>query len=235
MRCPYCGGLNQERALFCVNCGRDLRRAQPNTQPQRPPTQAPQQSGHPTNQPNHQRAGSSAQPQHSGYPAQAPRPQAQAAPAANTRRQPASTNRPPAIAPLVLPPPPPEPEAPAPFPPRTMAHFEALLASGTQTYTIAESHIENNQRKVVTIAYPRCANWQQAATLLKALKENQEERYSTIVIRGIFPQQQDAYAFTNGQLQFDRNVRLGSQIGKRYMLETGNGYAADSLRCVLNE
>lgn len=116
-----------------------------------------------------------------------------------------------------------------------MAHFEALLTTASQAYIVIESHIENGQKKVLTIAYQRCASWQQAATLLKALRENLEDRYATTVVRGILPQQQNSYDFTNGQLQFDRNVRLGSQLGKRYMLETGNGYAADSLRFVLNE
>lgn len=207
--------------MFCVNCGRDLRRAQL----QRPPM--PQQPGQPANQATSHRP---------NQPVQSPRPvstPAQAAPA-GSRRRPTSA---PVAAPLVTPLPtsePEPPEPPAPFPPRTMAHFEALLTTGGQAYVVIESHIENGQKKVLTIAYQRCANWQQAATLLKALRENLEDRYPTTVVRGLLPQQQNSYDFTNGQLQFDRNVRLGSQIGKRYMLETGNGYAADALRFVLN-
>jgi hypothetical protein len=108
-----------------------------------------------------------------------------------------------------------------------------LLASGVQTYTVVASEVENG-KKIVSIAYPRCVNWQQAATLLKALKEQQEEKYPTTIIRGVFSQQ-NTYGFTNGQLQLDRNVRLGSQTCKRYTVETGNGYAIDSVRFVLNE
>lgn len=115
-----------------------------------------------------------------------------------------------------------------------MAQFEALLATGCQTYNVIESNIENG-RKIVSIAYQRCAGWQQAATLLQVVKEQQERAYKTTVIRGVFPQQQNTYTFTNGQLQFDRDVRLGDQISKRYVVETGNGYAADTIRFVINE
>lgn len=217
MRCPYCGGLNQERAVFCVNCGRDLRRAQQNAQPQRPQTQT-QQPVYPPNQPTrgaHQQA------------------QAQQAQTAN-RRQPAVASRAsvptaPAPTPVV-----PLPEPPGPFPPRTLAQFVALLATGSQAYTVIGSEVENG-KKIVSIIYARCANWQQAATLLKALQEQQEDKYTTVVIRGILAQRQDTYGFTNGQLQFDRGVRLGARICNRYTLETGNGYSADSLRFVLNE
>lgn len=225
MRCPYCGGLNQDKALFCMSCGRDLRRTPPNTQASRPPAQATQRPAYP-------------QPAPSARPASTPaQPSAQAARSASGRRQTvgASTGAGPAAAPLVPPAPQPEPESPVPFPPRTIAQFEALLPAGCQTYNLAESHIENGQRKVITIIYTRCAGWQQAATLLKALQENQEERYPTIIVRGLLAQQPDAYGFNNGQLQFDRKALLGSKVGRRYVLETGNGYAIDSQRFVLNE
>ncbi len=236
MRCPYCGGLNQDRAVFCVSCGRDLKRAPANTQAPRPPAQAPQRPAQSASQP--------AYPQAAGRPASAPAQRPVQAPAQTPRptanRRQSNEAGPGAIAAAPIAPfaPPvaqPEPEPPAPFPPRTLAQFEALLPAGAQAYTLAESHIENSQRKVLTIVYPRCASWQQAATLLKALQENQEERYATIIVRGIIAQQQDIYGFNNGQLQFDRNVRLGSKVGKRYVLETGNGYSIDSLRFVLNE
>lgn len=225
MRCPYCGGLNQERAVFCVNCGRDLRRAQQNVQPQRPPAQTPQQPGYSTNQPNR----GANQPVQPSHPAQ---PQTQAT-AAASRRQPTAASRTSAPTPFIPAPPAPEPEPPGPFPPRTLAQFTALLP-GCQAYTVTESHVENG-RKIVSIVYPRCANWQQAATLLKALKEHQEEKYATTVVRGTFVQRQDVYEFTNGQIQFDRGVRLGARICNRYTLETGNGYSVDSIRFVLNE
>lgn len=85
------------------------------------------------------------------------------------------------------------------------------------------------------IVYPHCTGWQQAATLLQALKEQQDEQCSAIIIQGVLPQQANVYAFTNGQLQFERNVRLGGQVGNRYVVETGNGFASDSTRFVLNE
>ncbi|MBA2284806.1 MAG: hypothetical protein H0W02_04940, partial [Ktedonobacteraceae bacterium] len=44
-----------------------------------------------------------------------------------------------------------------------------------------------------------------------------------------------AYSFTNGELTFDRDVRLGSQITNRYVIETGNGFESDSVRIVLTE
>lgn len=212
MRCPYCGGLNQERAVFCVNCGRDLRRAQQNAQQQRPPAQ-PQQPVYPPNQPlrgAHQ--------------------QAQAA----SRRQPAVASRAPVPTTPVPTPVAPMPEPPGPFPPRTLAQFAALLTTGSQAYTVIGSEVENG-KKIVSITYSRCANWQQAATLLKALQEQQEDKYTTVIIRGMLAQRQNTYGFTNGQLQFDRGVRLGARICNRYTLETGNGYSADSLRFVLNE
>lgn len=93
----------------------------------------------------------------------------------------------------------------------------------------------DGKKKIVRIAYPRCAGWQQAATLFLALKEQQEDKFNTIIIQGVLPQQPDVYAFTNGQLQFDRAVRLGGQIGNRCVVETENGFASDSVRFVLNE
>ena len=207
MRCPYCGGLNRDQSTFCVNCGRDLTRQMPNT-----PNQQAQRSYAPA-------------------PNQSPRPanqqQAPAAPPAN-RRQPVA----PVPVPIVTPP---APEAPAPFPPRTMEHLNALLPSGVQSYTIVESSIGVGRRKLVRIAYQPCTGWQQVATLLKALQEQQEEQCDTIIIQGVLPQQPDVYAFTNGQLEFDRAVRLGGLTGNRYVIETGNGFASDSVRFVLNE
>ena len=121
------------------------------------------------------------------------------------------------------------------FPPRTLEQFYQLLTPGAQPYTVVESLIGDGRRKLVRIAYPRCAGWQQAATLLKALKEQQDEQCNAIIIQGVLPQQPDVYAFTNGQLQFERNVRLGGQTGNRYVIETENGFASDATRFVLNE
>jgi hypothetical protein len=224
MRCPYCGGLNQERAVFCTNCGRDMREfvhQAPN---------APAQQGYPS-QSVPQRP--PAQQVHQSQPVPQ-RPNAQA-PAPATRRQPAPAQTPPRVATLVQPAPPPSaPEPPVLFPPRAMAQLEALLTNGAQSYTVVESHIGDGQKKIVRIAYPACAHWQQAATLFKAFKEQQEEKFNMITIQGVLPQQ-ESYGFTNGQLQFDRGVRLGGRIGNRYVIETGNGYASDSIRFMLNE
>jgi hypothetical protein len=100
---------------------------------------------------------------------------------------------------------------------------------------VVESLVGDGRRKLVRITYPGCTGWQQAATLLQALKEQQDEQCNAIIIQGMLPQQANVYAFTNGQLQFERNVRLGGQTGNRYVVETGNGFASDSMRFVLNE
>ena len=71
--------------------------------------------------------------------------------------------------------------------------------------------------------------------IVAAICEQQETRFETIIIQGYLSQSPDAYSFTNGQLTFDRNVRLGSQIQNRYLIETGNGFESDSVRIVLSE
>ena len=68
-----------------------------------------------------------------------------------------------------------------------------------------------------------------------ALKEAQETSFETITIQGYLPNDPGLYAFTNGQLIFDRNVLLGSQTMNRYQIETGNGLEIDSVRIVLSE
>lgn len=115
-----------------------------------------------------------------------------------------------------------------------MAQFEAL-AEGSQPYTVVENSVGVGKKQTLCIAYAGCAGWQQAATLLKALKEQQNEKCDTIIIQGVFSTQQDSSGFTNGQLQFDRNTRLGGSVSNRYIVETGNGFASDSVRFVLNE
>src|SRR6266567_3061702 len=156
MRCPYCQAINQDRAVYCARCGRDMRQA-------RPPQPNPQYQPPPHQQPPYRQ------------PGQAP----------PTMARPAST----------MPPP----------------------------------------QQVVRITYTRCAPWQQVATLLQACKEHQEERFDTIIVQGVLPQDSNSYSFTNGQLVFDRNVRLGSLTTNRYQIETGNGYESDSVRIVLTE
>lgn len=231
MRCPYCGGLNQERAAFCVNCGRDLVRG---ASPQRQqPAQTPYATpARPANQPNHR--GANPQPRtQQEYPPASRRPANQ--PAQST--VPANRRQTQAASPLQTPimPVQPAPEPPGPFPPRNMSQFTALLAAGSQQYTILERVESNGRKSNLRIAYPDCANWQQAATLLKALQEQSTGKFDTIIIQGFSARQPNATAFNQGQLQFDRNVILGGQRNNRYIVETGNGFASDAVRFVLNE
>lgn len=132
------------------------------------------------------------------------------------------------------PPVPPAPQAPAPFPPRTLAQLQAL-EQGALSYTVLDTMTNGQRKKIVRIIYPRCVAWQQVATLLKALKEQQDSRFETIIIQGYMSPESDVYTFTNGQLTFDHNVRLGSQTLNRYQIETGNGFESDSVRIVLSE
>jgi len=115
-----------------------------------------------------------------------------------------------------------------------VAQLQAL-EQGALAYTIVESTTEVGRKKIVRIAYPKGVPWQQVATLLKALKEQQEDRFDTIIIQGVLQQDTQAYAFTNGQLVFDRNVLLGGNKTNRYQIETGNGFESDSVRIVLTE
>lgn len=206
MRCPYCQAINQERAIYCARCGRDLR--QPLPPQSSPPYQPPRQASPTTIRP---------------------------ASTVSTRiRQPETPVAPPLPATPVVSPAPVAPEPPAPFPPRTMAELQAL-EPGTLLYTVVSDTVDVGRKKVVRIAFAKCVSWQQVATLLKACKEQQEERFDTIIIQGVLPQDPGVYSFTNGQLRFDRNVRLGSLTTNRYQVETGNGYESDSLRIVLTE
>jgi len=115
-----------------------------------------------------------------------------------------------------------------------MEHLRAL-EQGALTYTVVESTVGDGRKKIVRIAYARCVAWQQVATLLKAFKEQQEGKFDTIIIQGFLDSDASAYSFTNGQLYFDRNVRLGGLTTNRYQIETGNGFESDSVRIVLTE
>ncbi len=242
MRCPYCGGLNREQSTYCVSCGRAMQAAPPQYQQQAPaPSQAQwpgtQRTVNAPNQAAQRTYAPAPNPQARSQQSYAPTPQRPAAQpvqqqARASRHQPAAPVQAPVF---VVPEPPPAPEPPAPFPPRTMEQLKALLASGAQPYTVIESSVADGKKKIARIAYANVTGWQQAATLLKALQEQQEAQYNTIIIQGVLPQQQDVYAFTNGQLQFDRGVRLGGSTNNRYVIETGNGFASDSVRFVLNE
>ncbi len=235
MRCPYCGGLNSDQAQFCVRCGRDMSKppvqttASHSRAPYPPPPPQPQQP--PYQNPRQPAPGQ-------GYPRptapQAPtQPSRQTSPAPSAPRVPTRRVAEAPVTPL-SPPAPVGPEAPAPFPPHTMQQLKTL-EQGALNYSLVSEEESVGRKKTVRILYQRCTPWQQAATLLKALKEQQSDKFTTIIIQGIYGQDNSVYGFTNGQLQFDRNVRLGSQIMNRYQVETGNGFEADSVRIVLSE
>ncbi len=227
MRCPYCGGLNGERASFCAQCGRDLvpvqqARQQPGQiqQPQQSPF-LPAPHSKPTTQgatrpnPPHQQP-----PQLPTVPRQAPKVQ-------QPPRIPVPIPQPPQLQQAI--------EPPAQFPPRTMEQLRELEAEAVP-YTLADDSVAAGRKRIVRIVYRHCAAWQQVATLLRAFHEQKQlETFDTILVQGVLEQDKAPYAFTNGQLQFDRNVRLGSQTLNRYQIETGNGFESDSVRILLEE
>lgn len=230
MRCPYCGGIVSDRADYCVHCGRNLTQPPP-VQPvsrQAPPYPPPSPQGRlAPQQPPYQQSQSPRQaPPSQGRPA-APIPQQPSRQVSPAQGRSAPTAQPPRAAP-------PAPEAPAPFPPRTVAHLQ-VLGQGALPYAVINSEVAVGQKKIVRVAYARCVAWQQVATLYKALQEHQEERFTTIIIQGVLEQDTRTYAFTNGQIQFDRNTRLGSLVMNRYQIETGTGFESDSVRIVLTE
>jgi coenzyme F420-reducing hydrogenase delta subunit len=211
MRCPYCGGFNADQAQFCSRCGRDFVPQNPSGQP------ASRQS--PPQRPPYQRPG--------------PNPAATTPEYASTtrrRRQSVSTQAAITLTPAA----PPAPEPPAPFPPRNMDQLQEL-EPGALAYTFVSDEVGVGRKKIVRIVYPRCAVWQQVATLLKAFKEYQTDQFDTIIIQGVVDQDNSVYTYTNGQLWFDRRVRLGSQLINRYQIETGTGLESDAVRIVLAE
>lgn len=219
MRCPYCGGYNADQANFCARCGRDLKVYPP---------------------PNQQRRGSP--PPSQGRPIAMPQPpqqqQAQQPPITQRRRNQAMPSQPAQVveqqeAPVIKPEPPP-PEPPSEFPPHTVEQLRAL-EEGALAYSVVHSAVGDGHKKIVRIVYPRCAGWQQVATLHKAFKEQLEDGFDTIIIQGVFDRDTEAYDFTHGQLVFDRGVRLGGLTLNRYQIETGNGLEVDSVRIVLTE
>ena len=219
MRCPYCGGINPDRTSYCNYCGRDLK------PPSRPV------SGQQPQQPPYQSSRPAAGPQ--GRPASAPQGRT-GTPIPPQTAQRARHIVEPSVP--VAPPPPPAPKAPEPpaqFPPSTIAELQAL-EQGALAYSVVESAIGDGRKKIVRIVYPRGVAWQQVATLLKAFHEQQEKDFDTILIQGVLEQDTSVYAFTNGQLRFDRNVRLGGMTTDRFQIETGNGFESDSIRIVLS-
>jgi len=225
MRCPYCGGFNVDRAIYCTSCGRDMRSpAKPAAGQQSPyqqPRPAPGQQGHPAPVPGQ------------GRPAAMPQGRPGAGPTPQTPQAPQQSRRPAPAPPPLQPAPPPAPEPPAPFPPSTIAELQAL-EQGALPYTVVESSMGDGHKKTVRIVYAKGVAWQQVATLLKACKEQQEAQLETVLIQGVLEHDTTVYNFTNGQLRFDRNVRLGGLTTNRYQIETGNGFETDSVRIVLN-
>jgi hypothetical protein len=169
---------------------------------------------------------------------QSPQQQSQQAIVTQRRRPPISPSQPAQVirqqeAPVV-PPEPPPPEPPSQFPPHTIEQLRAL-EEGALAFTVVHSAVGEGGKKIVRIIYPKCAGWQQVATLHKAFKEQLEDGFDTIIIQGVFEQDTKVYDFTNGQLVFDRGVRLGDLILNRYQIETGNGLETDSVRIVFTE
>jgi len=126
------------------------------------------------------------------------------------------------------------PEPPAPFPPHILSHLHALEV-GALEYTVVSDDSALGGKRIVRILYARCIHWQQVATLLKACKQFQSEKYSTLIIQGLYNREPNLFSFNNGQLVFDRGVRLGSQVLNRYQIETGTGYEGEALRIVMTE
>ena len=234
MRCPYCNALNAERATFCSHCGRDLTKTQQSSQSQQPqnPSTRPTQLYSPPS--------SSTQPPYPQRPYTQPAPPVQTQSARPTQTRP--TTVPPAQpAPATRPTqttrvaePVKAPELPAQFPPRTLEQLQAL-EPGAMPYTVVDEAIGNGRKRIVRISYRHCSAWQQVATLLKAFKEQSSGKYDTTIIQGVVTNTALPYAFNNGQFTFDRNVRLGSQLINRYVIETGTGLESDSLRIVLQD
>ncbi len=236
MRCPYCEGLNSERASFCVQCGRDLPSAQSKTRQQSPPSfqHLPQQMPY--------------QPVPRSVPTQPgavvrPAPPSQTPQTLQPQRPPASVPRPapPIQAPRVPFVPQPTTQLqqdveppPANFPPRTMTQLKELQAE-VVPYTLINDAVTDGRKKIIRIIYRRCTAWQQVVTLLKAFNEQSTAKFDIVIVQGIVEHDTTPYPFTNGQLQFDRNVRLGSQTLNRYQIETGNGFEITSVRIVLSE
>ncbi|WP_376796758.1 hypothetical protein [Thermogemmatispora sp.] len=126
------------------------------------------------------------------------------------------------------------PKPPEGFPPKTLAQLRELAAAAL-AYKVGSEEREAGNKKVVEIIYPPCPAWQQVATLYQALIEHDDERYGTVVIRGFHEESDLRFAFNNGRLTFDRQVRLGDQLIRRYLIETHRGFEINSVRIVLTE
>ena len=126
------------------------------------------------------------------------------------------------------------PEPPAPFPPRTLAQLQALV-EGALAYTFVDEELGNGRKRTIRIVYPACSQWQQVATLFKVFHDQTSDKYATLIIQGIVANTAVPYNFNNGQLRFDRDTRLGSQLVDRYIIETGTSLEMDAQRIVLTK
>ena len=257
MRCPYCGGLNPEKTNFCVRCGRGLVNSTPPASGRaavtpRPPVTRPAPSSYPTHTPRPAQPIPSvpASPTQGNQPVFQPPSKTEFITTDNGNRSdvPATVAtaqagiarqrtrkagklyqaQPEIVAQPVY------PEAPVPFPPKTMEQLRGLH-SGAQAYTEQSDVPTYGKKRIVRIIYPRCAHWQQVATLMAALQQYEHPQFDTIIIQGLHDEHESLYAFSNGQLVFDRKVRLGGDWIRRYQIETSNGYASDSVRVVQSE
>ncbi|WP_052890934.1 zinc ribbon domain-containing protein [Thermogemmatispora carboxidivorans] len=209
MRCPYCGQVNTDATRYCPRCGRAIGAVQQPLLSTRPPVVPPAVPPSPAVR---------------GQRGRLPGPGVVEATA-----QPVAA----AAAPLgeaVASPGPPEG-----FPPRTLAQLQELATATALTYTVGSNRLEAGNKKVVEIIYPPCPAWQQVATLYKALSEHDDERYDSMIIRGFCEESDLRFAFNNGRLTFDRRVRLGGQLIRRYLIETHRGFEVNSVRIVLTE
>ncbi len=259
MRCPHCGSLNPDTTRYCIRCGRNITAPQSGGQQQRVPA-APQHRPEPMpmmpmppvpqQAPAHPSQQRYTQPVYPPRPvslppspgAPAPLPQQEVVvrpalrpEAPQVARQRATTA---AASPVAVSAPPATsaiPEPPAPFPPRTLAQLQAIESAGAQPYTLLSDDTSYGKKKFVRIAYRGCSAWQQMATLLKAFHEYDDSKYETVVIQGLHDAGESIYSYTNGQLVFDRNARLGSQMLQRYQIETDTGFSTDAVRVVLSE
>ncbi len=230
IRCPYCGGLNSNIEVYCRHCGNGLKQ-QKGTQRTQPPVQyAPPPPA------SNSRGNPQARPM--AVPIASPVNPETLPPLGRSRsKSQAAASQPFAPAPLeapLMPPEAAEPEAPVPFPPKKPDQLQPLLQTALQ-YTVLDTSVTDGPRKTVRIVYPKGTSWQQVGTLYKVFLEQQEPRFTTIVLQGFLSQDGSHYAFDNGQLTFDRKVRLGGQQLNRYVIETGNGYEVTSVRLVLSE
>jgi hypothetical protein len=118
-----------------------------------------------------------------------------------------------------------------------MAQLEALQKLALD-YSLVSDDESVGAKRIVRVLYQQCPPWQQMATLYKVLQECKEDhakKFSTVIVQGVTHAEPSFYNFDNGQLIYDCNVRLGSQILNRFQIETENGFAATAVRVVLTE